>query len=77
MSTRLHYNDYVAIRDLMVEIDGNQEPEDKLDPKELAALAKVTEIIGAMERKRQAEDAGLVPRTRTIYHKGRREVIAV
>ena len=57
---RLYYDDMIALRDLAVEIDGNEAPEDKLRPPEVIALGKLHVIIAAMEQKRRDEDAGIV-----------------
>jgi hypothetical protein len=74
---KFYYEDYVAIRDLMNELQENEDPEDRLNPQEEKTLAKTNEIIRLMEKKRADEDAGLVPRMRTVFRGGRRVRIMV
>lgn len=64
-STRLHYNDYIAIRDLMAD------QEEPLGKQEGEALGKIKTIIGAMEARRRDEDAGIIPRTKLVWRDGR------
>jgi hypothetical protein len=75
---RFHYDDYVAIRDLMTELQENENPEDRLNPQEVRTLNKASEIIARMEKKRAREDAGVIPKTKFVYRRGHRvKVLAV
>jgi hypothetical protein len=74
---RFHYDDYVAVRKLMEELQENENPEDRLNPQEVRTLNKASEIIRLMEEKRKREDAGIIPKTRIVYRGGRRVKVAV
>lgn len=70
---KLTYRHYVALRDLLLDVDANEDPDDKLDATELEALAIINLVIAGMEKKRRDEDAGLIPRTRKVFREGRFE----
>ena len=74
---RFHYEDYTTVRDLMNEINDNEDLEDRLSDQELRTLAKTNEIIAAMEKKRADEDAGIIPRTKMVFRKGKRVKIVL
>ena len=61
MSGRLHYNNYIILRDLLTELNENENPDDRLTEDELSTLEIVNAVIKSMEDMRRREDAGEVP----------------
>lgn len=67
----LQYKNYVAIRDLMADVESNEDPTEQLTEDERATLAIINHVIDQMEKKRRDEDAGLIPKTRKKWIGGR------
>ena len=67
---KITYNDFTGIRDLMTEIDGNEDPEERLTDSESEILGKLNFVIAAMEQRRRDEDNGVV--VRKVWKNGRR-----
>lgn len=73
----LQYKNYVAIRDLMADVESNEDPTEQLTEDERATLAIINHVIEQMEKKRREEDAGLIPKTRKKWIDGRMVRVAL